>query len=195
MDFSEFGQILEQSSYVSLIHVGKWESRRLSTGKVRRIIQIIVGEDLRTLAERLPVQYRDFVEIFGKAVQASLPAQGPEDMVIDLKPGKQPPSAKLFSLSPDKLELLKEYLDKMLRTGKIRPSKSSARAPIFFAKQAKGKLHIVVYYHSLNAIIIKAKYPLSLMTTLMEQVGTSQVFSKLDLKSEFNSPHIAEGDE
>jgi len=66
-DFSGFCEILEQTSYVSLMHVSKWESRCLSTSKVRRIIQIIVGEDLKTLAERLPVQYRDFVEIFGKA--------------------------------------------------------------------------------------------------------------------------------
>jgi len=77
MDFSEFGQILEQSSYVSLIHVGKWESRCLSTGKVRRIMQILGGKDLKTLAERLLVQYRDFIEIFGKAAQAYLPAHGP----------------------------------------------------------------------------------------------------------------------
>jgi len=76
-DFSEFGAILEQSSYVGLIHMGKWESRRLSMGKVRRIMQIIVGEDLKTLAERLPLQYRDFMEIFGKAVQASLLAHEP----------------------------------------------------------------------------------------------------------------------
>jgi len=55
IDFSEFGEILEQSSYVSLIHVGKWKSRRLSTGKVRRVMQIILGEDLKTLAERLRV--------------------------------------------------------------------------------------------------------------------------------------------
>jgi len=55
MDFSEFGEILEQSSYVDLIHMGKWESRHLLTGKARRIMQIIVGEDLKTLAERLPV--------------------------------------------------------------------------------------------------------------------------------------------
>jgi hypothetical protein len=172
-DFSEFGEILEQSSYVGLIHVGEWESRRLSTGKARRIMKIIASEDLKTLAERLPVQYRDFIEIFGKAAQASLPAHGPQDMVIDLEPGKQPPSGKLYPLSPDELELLKEYLDEMLRTGKIRPSKSSAGAPIFFAKQANGKLRIVVDYRGLNAITLKDKYPLPLMTTLMEQVGTS----------------------
>jgi len=73
-DFSEFGEILEQSSYVALIHVGKWQSSCLSTGQVHRIMQIIVGEYLKTLAKRLPVQYRDFVEMFGKAAQASLPA-------------------------------------------------------------------------------------------------------------------------
>jgi len=88
MDFSKFGEILEQSSYVGLIHVGKWESRRLSTSKACRIMQIIVGKDLKMLAERLPVQYNDFVEIFGKAAPASLPAHGPQDMVIDLEPGK-----------------------------------------------------------------------------------------------------------
>jgi len=116
-------------------------------------------------------------------------------MVIDLEPGKQPPSGKLYPLSPAELELLKEYLDEMLRTGKIRPSNSSAGAPIFVAKQANGKLRIAVDYRGLNAITIKDKYPLPLMTTLMEQVGTSQVFSKLDLKLGFNLLRIAEGDE
>jgi len=194
MDFSEFGEILEQSSYVGLIHVGKWESRRLSTSKVRRIMQIIVGEDLKRLAERFLVQYRDFIKIFGKAPQASLPAHGPQDIVMDLEPGKQPASGKLYPLSPDELELHKEYRDEMLRTGKIRPSKSSAGAPIFFAKQANGKLRIVVDYRGLNAITIKGKYPLPLMTTLMEQVRTSQVFSKLELKLGFELICIAKGD-
>jgi len=56
-------------------------------------------------------------------------------------------------------------------------------------------LRIVVDYRGLNAITIKDKYPLRLMTTLMEQVGTSQIFSKLDLKLGFNLLCIAEGDE
>ena len=114
-----------------------------------------MGEDLKTLAERLLVQYRHFVEIFGKAMQAFLPAHERQDMVIDLEVGKQPPSGKLYPLSLDELELLQEYLDEMLRTGKIWPSKSSAGAPIFFAKQANGKLRIVVDYRGLNAITIK----------------------------------------
>jgi len=116
-------------------------------------------------------------------------------MTIDLELGKQPPSGKLYSLSPDEPELLKEYLDEMLQNGKIHPSKSSAGASIFFTKKANGKLQIVVDYRGLNAITIKDKYPLPLMTTLMEQVGTSQIFWKLDLKLGFDLLRIAEGDE
>jgi len=66
--------------------------------------------------------------------------------------------------------------------------------PNFFVKQPNGKVRIVVDYRGLNAIIIDDKYPLPLMTTLIEQVCTSQIFSKLDLKLVFNLPRIAEGD-
>ena len=56
-------------------------------------------------------------------------------------------------------------------------------------------MQIVVDYRGLNAITSKDNYPLSLMTTLIAQVGTSQIFSKLDLKLGFNLLCIAEGDE
>jgi len=114
-------------------------------------------------------------------------------MTFDLEPGKQPPSGKLYPLFPDELELLKAYLDIMRKNGKIRPSKSSAAAPIFWEKKANGKLRIVVNYHGLHTITTKDKYPLPLMTTLMEQVGTSQIFSKFDLKLGFNLLYIAKG--
>ena len=148
--------------------MGEWETRRRADGTVRRVMKITAAEDLDALASRLPAQYRDFVEISGKAAQASLPTHGPQDMVIDLKAGKQLPSGKLYPLSPNELELCKEYLDEMLRNGKIRPSKSSDGDTTFFDKQANGKLRIVVDYRGLNAITIKDKYTLPLMTTLME---------------------------
>jgi len=158
-------------------------------------MQITVAENLQGLVERLPTQYRGFVRVLGKEAQAALTAHGEQDITIDLESGKQPPSGKLYPLSPDVHELLKEYLEKMLKNGKIRPSKSNVGAPIFFAKQAPGKLQIVVDYRGLNAITIEDKYPLPLMTTLMAQVGISQIFPKLDLKLGFNLLRIAKGDE
>jgi len=139
-DFSEFDEILEHAIFVSLIHVGEMESPRVPTGQVFDVMHITAAENLQELTERLPTQYRDFVRIFGKEAQAALPVHGEQDMTIDLEPGKQPPSGKLYPLSPDELELLKEYLDEMLKNGKIRPSKSNASTPIFFVKQANDKL-------------------------------------------------------
>ena len=46
---------------------------------------------------------------------------------------------------------------------------------IFFAKQSNRKLRIVVDYQRLNAITIKDKHPLPLMTILIEQVGKSKI--------------------
>jgi len=86
--FSEFGEILKQSQYVGLIHVDEWETRSRADGTMRRVMTITAAEDLDALASRLPAQYRDFVGIFGTAAQASLPTHGPQDMVIDLEPGK-----------------------------------------------------------------------------------------------------------
>jgi len=114
--------------------------RRRADSTMRSVMEITAAEDLDTLASRLPAQYRDFVGIFGKAAQASLPTHGPQDMVIDPEAGKQLPSGKLYLLSSDELELLKEYLDEMLRNRKIMPRKSNAGTPIFFAKQANGNL-------------------------------------------------------
>jgi len=190
-DFSEFDEILEHAKYVSLIYVGEMESPRVPISQAFDVIQITAAENLLGLAERWPTKYRDFVQVFGKEAQAVLPAHGEQDMTIDLEPGKQPPSGKLYPLSPDELKLLKEYLNEMLKNGKIHPSKSSAGAPIFFAKQANGKLRLVVDYRGINAITIKDKYFLPLMTTRMEQVGTSQIFSMLDLKLAFNLLRIA----
>jgi len=170
-------------------------SPRIPTGQAFDMMQIIGAENLQGLAERLPTQYRDFVRMFGKEAQAARPAHGEPDMTIDLEPGMQPPSGKFYPLSPDELELLKEYLDEMLKNRKIHSSKSSDCDPIFVATQANGKLRIVVDYRELNAITIKDKYCLPHMTTLIEQVGTSQLFTRLDLKTGFNLLRTAEGDE
>ena len=144
--FSEFDEILEHAKYVGLIHVGEMESPRVPTGQAFDVMQITAAENLQGLAERLPTQYRDLVRIFGKKARATLPAIGEQDLTIDLELGKQLPSGKLYPLFPDELELLKEYLDEMLKIGKIRSSKSSSGALIFFAKKTNDKLRIVVDY-------------------------------------------------
>ena len=86
----------------------------------------------KPVEERLLLQYRRFARAFSRKEQERLPEHGPWDMEIDLEPGKQPPSGHLYPLSHNELEAIQEYIEEMLKAGKIRPSKSPASAPIFF---------------------------------------------------------------
>src|SRR3954467_11612933 len=108
-------------------------------------------------------------------------------MSIDLEPGKQPPSGHLYPLSRDELEYLRAYIDKMLKSGKICPSKSPCGAPIFIVPKSHGRgFRVVVDYRGLNAITIKDWYPLPLMTDLMDRVAKACWFMKFNLKNGFN---------
>ena len=118
------------------------------------------------------------------------------DIKIDFKPGKQSPNSHLYPLSHNELEALHEYIDEMLKTGKIRPSKGSAGAPVFFVPKTHGRgLRVVVDYRGLNAITIKDRYPLPLMSELMDRVGRAKWFTKLDLKNGYNLVRVASGHE
>ena len=79
-------------------------------------------------------------------------------------------------------------------SGKLRPCKAIAGSLVFFVKEKTGKMHLVVHYRGLNAIILKDKYLVPLMTTLMEQVQECTWFTKLDLKNGCNLIHVNECD-
>jgi hypothetical protein len=101
----------------------------------------------------------------------------------------------IYALSETELAALKEYLAEMLRTGKIRPSKSPARAPILFVPNAHGRgLRLCVGYRSLNKVTIMSRYPLPLMNK-RDRIQGSKIFTKIDLKSGYNLVRIKKSDE
>ncbi|KAF8750266.1 hypothetical protein RHS01_09482 [Rhizoctonia solani] len=90
---------------------------------------------------------------------------------------------------------LKQHIDKELATGKIRPSTSSAGAPVMFVKKANGSLRLVVDYRKLNDVTHKNVYPLPRQDDLMAKLRRAKLFTKLDLRWGYNNVQIKEGDE
>jgi hypothetical protein len=87
----------------------------------------------------------------------------PWDHEIPLKEGTSLTVIPIYSLSERKLETLREYIEKNLVKGYIRPSKLSAKYPILFVPKKNGKLRICVNYRKLNDITIKNRYTLPLI--------------------------------
>jgi hypothetical protein len=79
--------------------------------------------------------------------------------------------------------------------GFIRPSKSSHGAPVLFVKKKDGSLRLCVDFRGLNKISKKDRYPLPLITDLLNAPRKARLYTKIDLRHAYHLVRIAEGDE
>jgi Reverse transcriptase (RNA-dependent DNA polymerase) len=68
-------------------------------------------------------------------------------------------------------------------------------SPVFFIKKKDGSLQLVQDYQALNVITVKNKYPLLLISKLINKLQGTKYFTKLDVCWRFNNVCIKEGDE
>jgi hypothetical protein len=141
----------------------------------------------------------DYVKIFGQVFSeegfAKLPNWKPWDHAIELVPGAQPKGCKVYLISVTEQSELDRFLTENLETGHIRQSKSPMAFPVFFIKKKDGLLQLVQDYRMLNDMMVKNKYPLPLISELVNQLRGAKYFTKLDVRWGFNNVKIQEGDE
>ena len=119
--------------------------------------------------DRVPPEFRQYINVMGKEMADALPEHRPYDCKIELKEGSTTPWGPIYPLSEIELQALREWLKEMEGTGKIQRSMSSAGSPILFAPKPKGKgLRLCVDYSGLNKITIPNRYPLPLMQELQD---------------------------
>ena len=143
----------------------------------------------------VPEPYRDFIDVFSKRKADQLPEHRPYDLKIDLDDGETPPHGPIYSLSALETKALRVYIDENLRSGFIRPSTSPAGAPILFVKKKDGSLRLCVDYRGLNRITKKDRYPLPLISDLLDAPGKARYYTKIDLRHAYNLVRVASGDE
>ena len=67
-------------------------------------------------------------------------------------------------------------------------------APVFFVGKKNRKKQMVQDYQYLNEWTIKNNYLLLLISDVLENIGTKKVFTKIDLRWEYNNMWIKERD-
>jgi hypothetical protein len=143
----------------------------------------------------LPKAYQEYADVFSEEGAATLARHGVQDHAIDLEPHTMPPQLGLYNLSQRELQVLREYLDAALKKGWIRASRSPSAAPILFVPKKDGGDRLCVDYRGLNKVTIKNRYPLPLISELLDRLGHAKVFTKLDLRDAYHRLRIKEGDE
>ncbi len=150
----------------------------------------------KTFEEIIPEWCRDFKDLFDKENFDKLPEPKPWDHAIELILNANANlDCKVYPLNQAEQEELDKFLDENLSSRRICPSKLPMALPFFFVKKKDGKLRPVQDYQKLNEMMIKNRYPLPLISELMDKLRGAKYFSKLDVCWGYNNVCIKMGDE
>jgi len=143
----------------------------------------------------VPEKFHKWIKVFRKKQLERMPMRKLWDHAIDVKERFMPRKGKVYLLSREKREEVREFVREQLRKGYIQLSKSPQTVLVFFVGKKNGKKRMVQDYRYLNEWTIKNNYPLPLISDVLENIGTKKLFTKMDLRWGYNNVRIKEGDE
>ena len=104
------------------------------------------------------------------------------------------PNRPYYKMSIRELEELRLQLDKYLRSGMIRPSKSPYGAAVLFAPKKNGKLRFCIDYRPLNEITVKNAVTGASIEDCLNQLHGAKLMSTIDLAQGYHQIPIKEED-
>jgi hypothetical protein len=144
---------------------------------------------------KVPEDYHEFADVFSKSRTDTLAPHRPYDLQINLEDGAQPLVGTIYSLLQVKLESLQTFIDEHLAIGFIRLLTSPHGTPILFVCKKDGSLRLCVDFRGLNCLTKKDRYPLPLISNLLDSLCKAHLYTKIDLHHAYHLVRIAEGDE
>src|ERR1700754_4577654 len=152
---------------------------------------------LASTEQGLPSEYQDFADVFKEREgEAALPEHKPWDHEIPIEEGKTPNHYEgLWRLSKMEEDFLKDYIEKHLAKGFIRPSRSSVAHGVLFAPKKDGGLRPCIDYRKLNAITKKNRYPLPRIDELQDRLLGAKWFTAIDIRDAYYRIRMKEGEE
>ena len=143
----------------------------------------------------VPEKFHKWIKVFGKKQSEWMHIRKVCNHAIKTKEGFVPRKGKVYLLLREEREEVHEFIQEQLRKGYIRSLKLPQTAPVFFVGKKDGKKRMVQDYRYLNEWTIKNNYSLPLILDIVENIGMKRVFTKMDLRWDYNNVWIKEGNE
>ena len=134
----------------------------------------------------------DYLSVF--QIPHGLPPSRPHDHHIPLLPNTTPVKVKPYRYPHSQKEAMTEIIRDMLREGTIIPSTSPFSSPVLLVRKKDGTLRFCVDYRALNAVTIKDRFPIPTIDELLDELGATSIFSKIDLCSGYRQIKVTSED-
>lgn len=135
----------------------------------------------------------EFEDVFQEP--QSVPPSRVHDHAIHLLPGTVPVNVRPYRYSPLQKDEIERQVAEMLQAGLIVPSISPFASPVLLVKKKDGSWRFCVDYRKLNSITLKNKFPMPIVDELLDELGGSKWFSKLDLRAGYHQIRMVPEDE
>ena len=113
------------------------------------------------------------------------PKRGHEHQII-LKEGVSSHCQRPYRYPYYQKTKIEKIVKDLLDSGCVRPSQSPFASPILLVRKANGSWRICVDYRGLNKATVKDKFPIPIVNELLDELQGANVFSKLDLRSDYH---------
>ena len=191
--FIRFDEVVEQKTLCS---VGMTQKQKRKQAKVEgpvkkfktveEVKQEVIQQADPKVKEALESIISDFQEVFPEKLPKGPPPdrEVEHEIVTDL--GAKPPSKPPYRLGPAEVEEMEEQVKDLLEQNFVRPSYSPYGAPVIFVPKKDGRWRMCIDYRMLNRQTKKDKYPIPRINELLDKLGRSKYFTKLDLASGYH---------
>jgi len=172
------------------------QTRIAKTTVASQLAQDAADKKKHTWQEIVPERYHRHGKVFSEEASKRFPDRQPWDHAIELtEDAPTSINCRVYPLSPKEKEEQQEFLSQNLRLQRIRRFKSPYASGFFLIQKKDGKFRPVQDYRNLNKWMIPNKYPLPLISELIYDLAEKRLFSKFDIRWEYNNIRIKEGDE
>ncbi|XP_076032460.1 uncharacterized protein LOC143020182 [Oratosquilla oratoria] len=100
---------------------------------------------------------------------------------VKLVPGSSPIRHNPYRIHPQKREQMRSEVNFLLDHGLASPSQSPWASPCLLVPKEGGQLRLCTDYRRVNSITVPDAYPLPRVDDLIDEVGTAQYITKIDL--------------
>jgi len=184
---------LPSSPRANTVPEENWEISETDPWEVCQTVIDKIKETSRTSKKAIPPEYHELLDVFTEQEPTTPPPHHTQDYHIPLEEGRTPPYEPLRPLNEDKMKALREYLEINEKRGWIQASTSPAGSPIHFVKKKDGGLRLCVDYRQLNEIMIKDRTSLPLIGESLDQLSSTTIYTKLDVRDAYCNLRIAKG--
>ena len=145
----------------SIVAKKKTEKRKKVEGKIRAIEKSERNEQKMLIEEKFDdkvkldrekvrkmvlQKFHKWLKVFKKVELERIPVRKPQDYAINLRKDFVPRKERIYLISREEKEEIREFVEEQLKKEYIRPSKSPQTLPVFFVGKKDKKRRMVQVY-------------------------------------------------